>query len=291
LAPEFTQGQELYLALCMGLRDYFVKQGFSKATLGLSGGIDSSVAACIAVEALGKENVLGVLLPSRFTSSSSREDALALSANLGIATCELSIEEPLNAFLNVLEPIFGKGEWGVSQENLQSRIRGDLLMAISNEKGYLLLNTGNKSELAVGYTTLYGDSCGAISVLGDLLKRQVYEVASWINAGKIVIPQSVLTKAPTAELRFGQKDSDTIPEYPILDEIVDQYVVHRSSPDEIAAQNVVSRSLVDDIVRKIHANEYKRRQAPFVLRVSEKAFSTGRKVPIVHSYRWINLGL
>ncbi|MBS0656058.1 MAG: NAD(+) synthase, partial [Verrucomicrobia bacterium] len=164
------------------------------------------------------------------------------------------------------------------------RIRGDLLMAISNEKGYLLLNTGNKSELAVGYTTLYGDACGAISILGDLLKRQVYEVASWINAESIVIPQSVCTKEPTAELRFGQKDSDTIPEYPILDEIVDRYVVHRNSPEEIAAQNGLNRSLVDEIVRKIHANEYKRRQAPFALRVSEKAFSTGRKVPIVHDY-------
>ena len=286
---QFEKGQELFLALCMGLKDYFAKQGFSKACLGLSGGIDSAVVTCIAVVALGKENVLGVLLPSRFTSVESREDALALADSLGIETHEIGIEGPLNAFIDVLEPVFGTGNWGVTQENLQSRIRGTLLMAISNQTGHLLLNTGNKSELAVGFTTLYGDSCGAISVLGDLLKHQVYEVAAWINeqginSQKMVIPNSIITKEPTAELRDGQKDSDTIPEYPILDVIVEQHIVHGKTLEEIAIEYDFALSLVEEVVRKIYANEYKRRQVPFALRVSEKAFYSGRRVPIVQ--RW-----
>lgn len=278
----FAKGQELFLALRLGVRDYFAKQGFSKACLGLSGGVDSAVVACIAVEALGKENVLGVLLPSRFTSKASRDDALELADNMGIATEEISIEKPLKAFLDVLEPVLGKEELGVTQENLQSRIRGTLLMAISNEKGCLLLNTGNKSELAVGFTTLYGDGCGAISVIGDLLKWQVYELGCWINAQEELIPESILEKEPTAELRDNQKDSDTIPKYPILDVIIQEYVVDEKSPGEIASQHGFELSFVEEVISKIHANEYKRRQVPFALRVSDKAFSCGRKVPIVH---------
>lgn len=284
LKKSCTRAEELFSALCLGLKDYFAKQGFIKACLGLSGGIDSSVVACIAVEALGKENVLGVLLPSKFTSKESRDDALALAKNLGIATEEIGIEGPLNAFLNALKPILGTDELGVTEENLQSRIRGTLLMAISNKRGHLLLNTGNKSELAVGFTTLYGDSCGAISVLGDLLKGWVYEVASWINCKAEVIPRSILEKEPTAELRHGQKDSDTIPEYPVLDVIIEEHVVFGKLPEEIAVQHGFELSLVEEIVRKIYANEYKRRQSPFALRVSDKAFSYGRKIPIVIDY-------
>lgn len=280
---QFHPGQELLEALVLGVRDYFHKQGFTKACLGLSGGIDSAVVAAIAVEALGKENVLGLLLPSRFTTSESREDALRLAANLGIQTKELSIEEPFVAMLNTVEPHFGKGPLTVTEENIQSRIRGMLLMAISNKWGYLLLNTGNKSELAMGYTTLYGDACGALGVIGDLLKHQVYEVASWINRAGDVIPKCVITKEPTAELRPDQKDTDTLPPYPVLDAIVEAFVVRGETPEEIAQKEGFDVAIAQAVCRQIHLSEYKRRQAPLHLRVSEKAFASGRHIPIVHS--------
>lgn len=276
-APDFEEGQELFSALTMGVRDYFHKQGFTKACLGLSGGIDSAVVACIAVEALGKDNVLGVLLPSRFTSSESRQDAFELAANLGIKTEEISIEGPFDAFLKLVST----GSMSVVEENMQSRIRAILLMAISNKQGYLVLNTGNKSELAMGYTTLYGDAVGSIAVLGDLLKRQVYEVAKTLKA----IGPQVITKAPSAELRPNQKDSDTLPEYPILDTIVDEFVVQNLTAEEISARHNFSLSLVKDVIRKIHQSEYKRRKCPFALRVSAKAFSYGRRVPIVQKFQ------
>jgi NAD+ synthase (glutamine-hydrolysing) len=275
---------ELFFALVMGLRDYFVKQGFQKACLGLSGGIDSALVACIATVALGKENVRGILLPSRFTSAASTEDALAIADNLGITTVELSIEKPFTAYLETLHPIFNGKPFDSTEENLQSRIRGMLLMAISNKNGYLVLNTGNKSELAVGYTTLYGDACGAIAVIGDLLKWQVYEISLWIMKSFGWIPERVLTKAPSAELRPDQKDSDSLPEYSILDPIIDEYIVHQKSPEAIAAEYSLPLDLVNDVIRKIYAAEYKRRQCPFALRVSEKAFSYGRKVPIVQNF-------
>ncbi len=274
--------QELYEALCLGIKDYFAKQGFCKAVIGLSGGIDSSVVACLAAEALGKEQLLGVLLPSRYTSDASRQDALALAERLGIEFQEISIEGPFQAALQVLEPL-EKGRSGqMMEENVQSRIRGMLLMAICNAQGSLLLNTGNKSELAVGYTTLYGDGCGAVGVIGDLLKRQVYQLAEWINKQKETIPPSVLVKAPTAELRPNQKDSDSLPEYPILDVIVEEYIVQQLPAQEIARRHGFDILLVEEIIKKIHANEYKRRQMPFSLRISEKAFSCGRRIPIVH---------
>jgi NAD+ synthase (glutamine-hydrolysing) len=274
-------GEEVFLGLSFGLRDYFIKQGFKKACVGLSGGIDSSVALAIMVEALGKENVLGVLLPSHYTSNESNEDAYALAKNLDVKTKELSI---VPAFYSLVETLKASKEPSVVTENLQSRIRGILLMAITNENGSLLINTGNKSELACGYTTLYGDSCGAVAVLGDLLKWQVYEVGRWVNREREIIPERVFLKAPSAELKFGQKDSDSLPEYPVLDRIVEAYIVFCKSAHEISQEFGFDQALVEAIIRRIHQNEYKRRQVPFALRVSEKAFSVGRFIPIVHCF-------
>lgn len=276
---------ELLSALTMGLRDYFVKQGHKKALVGLSGGIDSALVAFIGVRALGRENVKALLLPSRFTSRESTEDAYSIANNLGIDTIEISIEKPFRSYLETLEHLYNSKPFDVTEENLQARIRGTLLMAISNYEGYLLLNTSNKSELAMGYTTLYGDACGAVAVIGDLLKSQVYELADWVMHHGGAIPLRVILKAPSAELRFNQKDSDTLPEYSILDSVIEEYVVHQKSISEIAAHLALEYSFVEEIVRKIHAAEYKRRQCPFQLRVSEKAFSVGRRVPIVHLYK------
>ena len=279
--PHFEVGQELFMALTMGVRDYFHKQNFSRACFGLSGGIDSAVVAQVAVEALGKDNVLALFMPSRITCRESRDDALLVAKNLGIKCQELSIEPALEAFLSTLHDSTESKAFGVTEENLQSRIRAVLLMATSNTMGHMVLNTGNKSEIAMGYTTLYGDAIGAISVLGDLLKHQVYEVAGYINRHYDTIPERVITKAPSAELRFNQKDSDTLPEYPILDTIVEEYVVHHKTAEEISKSHNLEQKLVADVIKKIHQNEYKRRQLPFALRVSEKAFSVGRRVPIV----------
>ncbi|MDB6082066.1 MAG: synthetase [Chlamydiia bacterium] len=284
LIPIEDPAAELFSALVMGLRDYFIKQGFKKACLGLSGGIDSSLVACIAVAALGKENVTGVLLPSRFTSIESTEDALYVAGNLDIDTLEIPIEQIFTSCLDTLHPIFGEKSFDIVEENLQARIRGTLLMSLANKEGCLLLNTSNKSELAVGYSTLYGDTNGAISVIGDLLKRQVVQVSEWIMHTFGWIPPRIIQKAPTAELRENQKDSDSLPEYSILDSIIEEYVVHSLFPDAIAEKCHSSKEFVAEIIHKIHLNEYKRRQCPFALRVSEKAFSTGRKVPIVHRF-------
>jgi NAD+ synthase (glutamine-hydrolysing) len=276
---------ELFFALVMGLRDYFVKQGFRKAFVGMSGGVDSSLTACIAATALGKDHVVGLLLPSRFTSPESGEDARTVAGNLGINTIEVPIDSLFQNYTDLLTSIFdGEQSSSVTLENIQSRIRGMILMAFANREGALLLNTGNKSELALGYTTLYGDTCGAIAVLGDLLKHQVYEVAQWLRKSFSWIPPRVLTKAPTAELRPNQKDSDSIPEYSILDPILDAYLVQNEPIDAICSRLDQPRELVADIVRRIHAAEFKRRQCPFSLRVSEKAFAYGRKIPIVHRY-------
>jgi len=280
-AQKQQSAEELYNALVLGLKDYFHKQGFSKAVLGLSGGIDSAVAAAIAKDALGCNNVLCVLLPSRFTRKMSIDDAYTIAKNLDLELVEQSIEKPFTAYLEALDPLLENTQ-GVTQENLQSRVRAMLLMAIANKDGYLLINTGNKSELAMGYTTLYGDACGAIGVLGDLLKRQIYELARWINRSQQIIPERVLTRAPSAELKKDQKDSDTLPEYPVLDTIVDEIVVKNTPVHKICKKYGYDTVLVEEIKKTIHQNEYKRRQVPFALRVSDKAFSTGRFVPIVH---------
>ncbi len=275
---------ELFSALTLGVKDYFAKQGFTKALVGLSGGVDSALVAVIASVALGKKNVLGVLLPSRFTSSESTEDALYVASNLGINTVEIPIEKAYKTYLELLAPVFDDKPIDVTEENLQARIRATLLMAIANKEGYLLLNTSNKSELACGYSTLYGDAAGAIAVIGDLLKRQVYEVANWVMKTYGWITPRILEKAPSAELRLNHKDSDSLPEYGILDPIIEEYVVNLKSAESIAEKVGCPLTLVYEVISKIHQNEYKRRQCPFSLRVSEKAFSAGRRVPIVHRF-------
>lgn len=272
-------------ALCLGIKDYFQKQGFKKACLGLSGGIDSAVVACLAVKALGKKNVIGILMPSRYTSNESNKDALELAKKLGIKTEEIAIEGPFKSFLTLLEPTFHGLAPDTTEENIQSRIRGMILMALSNKKGYIILSTGNKSEMAMGYTTLYGDLCGGLAVLSDVTKQNVYALARWINREQKIIPASTLTKAPSAELRPNQKDSDSLPEYDIIDRVVEQYVEEHKSPEKIAEETGIDIDIVRDLVQRIHRNEYKRRQSPPGLRVSQKAFTVGRKFPIVQ--RWV----
>ncbi len=277
--------QDLYQALVIGVRDYFIKSGFKKACLGLSGGIDSAIVACIAAEALGPKHVLAISMPSRYSSLESTRDAALLSKHLEIDYREISIESPFESYLGILAPAFEGRAPDSTEENLQARIRGMLLMSFSNKFGYLVLSTGNKSELALGYSTLYGDMCGGLAVIGDLTKRQVYDLAHWINRHEEVIPQHTITRPPSAELRLNQKDSDTLPDYEIIDRVLQAYVEDHRSPTWMADHFHYPLSLVQDLVRRIHLNEYKRRQAPPALRVSEKAFSIGRRFPIVQ--RWV----
>lgn len=275
----------LYQALVLGVRDYFHKSGFSKACLGLSGGIDSALVACIAAEALGPQNVLGIAMPSRYSSSESMEDARKLAHTLGIELREISIEEPFESYLNILTPHFENKKSDTTEENLQARIRGMILMAISNKLGHIVLSTGNKSELALGYSTLYGDMCGGLGVISDLSKRQVYALAHWINRNKTIIPKSTILKPPSAELRPNQKDSDSLPDYEVIDNVLEAYVEGHHSPIDIAKKFHYSLDQVMDLIKRIHCNEYKRRQSPPGLRVTEKAFSVGRRFPIVQ--RWV----
>jgi NAD+ synthase (glutamine-hydrolysing) len=269
----------------MGIHDYFRKSGFQKACLGLSGGIDSAVVACLAAEALGPQHVLAVSMPSRYSSPESQRDAELLARRLGLDYREMPIEGPFESYLSLLNPAFEGKAPDSTEENLQARIRGMLLMALSNKFGYIVLSTGNKSELAMGYSTLYGDMCGGLSVIGDVTKQHVYALANWINRHEEVIPWHTIQRAPSAELRPNQKDSDSLPDYAILDEILQAYVEEHRSPAAIAEHLHLPLSFVQDLVKRIHANEYKRRQAPPSLRVSEKAFSIGRRFPIVQ--RWI----
>lgn len=277
--------EDLYRALVLGTCDYFFKQGFKKAALGLSGGIDSAVTAAIAAEALGSENVLAIAMPSRYSSDESMCDSKQLADNLGIGYKVISIEEPFESYLHVLEPHFADKKPDVTEENLQARIRGMLLMAFSNKYGYIILGPGNKSEMAMGYSTLYGDMCGGIGVLSDVTKQGVYELASFINREKIRIPENILTKAPSAELRPNQKDSDSLPEYTIVDRVLEDYIEEHLSAEQIAKNRGFSLPIVQELIRKIHINEYKRRQAPPGLKVTKKAFSAGRYFPIVQ--QWI----
>lgn len=276
--------EDLYHALVLGMRDYFHKSGFKKACLGLSGGIDSAVAVCLAVEALGKENILGVLMPSRYSSPDSLEDANQLAKNLDIKTKEISIEDPFKSYLELFQPHFQGHAPDATEENLQARIRGMILMALSNKFGYIVLSTGNKSELAMGYATLYGDMCGGLCVLSDVSKQQVYALARWINRKKEIIPVNTILKAPSAELRPNQKDSDSLPEYEIVDNVLKAYIEEHLSSEEIAKRFGYPLELVKNLVIRIHRNEYKRRQGPLGLRVTEKAFSVGRRFPIVQKY-------
>ncbi len=269
--------------LVMGLQNYFGKLGFTKAILGLSGGIDSAVTAVLAARALGEDNVRCILMPSQFSSDHSVNDARELAVNLGTQFDIIPIEEIYQKYNETLEPHFWGRDFDVTEENLQARIRGVLLMAFSNKFGHILLNTSNKSEMAVGYGTLYGDMCGGLSVIGDLYKTEVFELARYMNKDGEVIPENTISKPPSAELRPDQKDSDSLPDYDILDEILFQYIENELGPKEIVALGY-DEKLVARILRLVNINEFKRYQTAPVLRVSNKAFGMGRRLPIVAKY-------
>ncbi len=273
--------EDLYQALVLGVKDYFFKLGFKKACLGISGGIDSALVACIAVEALGRENVLGITMPSRYSSKQSLCDALELAKNLNIELKQISIEKPFCAYLELLQPYFFDQEFDTTEENLQSRIRGAILMAFSNKFGYLVLSTGNKSEMAMGYCTLYGDMCGGLSVLSDVTKQQVYLLANKLQP----IPLSTLEKPPSAELRPNQLDSDSLPSYDIVDKVLQGYIEEHFSAEEIAHHYQIPLDLVKELIKKMYRAEYKRQQAAPGIRVSSKAFQVGRRFPIVQ--KWV----
>ncbi len=275
--------QQIHKALLLGIKDYFSKMGFAKAIIASSGGVDSAVTLALACEALGAENVRAVLLPSSFSSSHSVSDAEQLSRNLGNPYDIIPIREVYAALLHTLEPVFKDSPFGLAEENLQSRTRGNIVMGLANKFGYVMLNTSNKSELSTGYGTLYGDMAGGLSVLGDVYKGQVYALARHINRNGGIIPENILTKAPSAELRPGQKDSDSLPEYDILDKVLYQYIERRQGPKEIIAMGI-DEAVVRRILRLVNISEYKRNQFCPIIRVSSKAFGVGRRVPIVAKY-------
>ena len=281
--PKRVEIADIHDALVMGIRNYFQKLGFSKAILGLSGGIDSALTAALAAEALGAENVYNVLLPSRYSSNHSVDDSIKLAENINMPYDIINIEEAFTSFENTLNPYFKNLPSGIAEENLQARTRGVILMALSNKFGYILLNTSNKSEAAVGYSTLYGDMNGGLSVIGDVYKTQAYELSRYINRDKEIIPENIITKPPSAELRPDQKDSDSLPDYDILDEILYQYIEQRQGPKEIIGMGF-DEKLVNRILKLVNTNEYKRYQTPPMLRISTKAFGMGRRMPIVAKY-------
>ncbi len=275
--------RQIHQALILGIRDYFGKMGFRKAILGSSGGVDSAVVLALACEALGKDNVKAVLMPSHYSTSHSVTDAEQLSKALGNPYDIIPIKNVYDAFLTTLQPVFKDLPFSIAEENIQSRSRGNILMAIANKFGYILLNTSNKSELATGYGTLYGDMAGGLGVLGDVYKMQVYALAKYINRDRIIIPENILTKAPSAELRPDQKDSDSLPDYPVLDKILYQYIERRQGPREIISMGI-EEALVTRVLKLVNMNEYKRNQFCPIIRVSSKAFGVGRRVPIVGKY-------
>jgi NAD+ synthase (glutamine-hydrolysing) len=275
--------ERIYQALVLGVKDYFAKMGFQKAVLGLSGGIDSALTMVIACDALGAENVTGVLMPSKYSSKHSLTDALDLIVNLGCPHHLIRIEQAFDAYEKTMSGSFTGMPADITEENIQARIRAVILMALSNKHGYIVLNTSNKSEAAVGYGTLYGDMCGGLSVLGDVYKTQVYQLAEYVNRDKEIIPLHTIQKPPSAELRPDQKDSDSLPEYDILDEILFQYIEHRQGPNELIAMGY-EPALVHRILKLVNTSEYKRYQTPPILRISPKAFGMGRRLPIVGKY-------
>ncbi len=281
-AKPLSQAEEIWSALVLGVRDYTRKCGFSKVVIGLSGGIDSSLVAAIASEAIGPENVLGVLMSSPHTSEQSVIDALELAENLGMKTYSLPIADLMAGYDKTLEDLFADSPRDVTEENLQARIRGNLLMAISNKFGYLLISTGNKSEMAVGYCTLYGDMNGGLAAISDVPKTQVYAICQWLNSrepGTIIIPESVLSKPPSAELKPGQIDQDSLPPYDILDDILDRLIHNHESIPQIVAAGY-EPALVQRVVKLLNGAEFKRRQAPPGLKVTDRAFGTGWRMPI-----------
>ncbi len=281
-----SEHAEVWHALVLGLRDYVQKTGFREVVVGLSGGVDSSVVAAIAVEALGADHVVGVSMPSRFSSEGSKSDAAELARRLGIRLMTLPIEQPFTATLEVLSKPFADTEFGIAEENLQARIRGNLLMALSNKFGWLVLTTGNKSELATGYSTLYGDMAGGFAVIKDVPKTLVWELARYRNtsAGQEIIPQAVIDKPPSAELRPDQLDIDSLPPYEVLDPILEAYVEDDRSVEEIVA-SAFEPQLVQRVVRMVDRNEYKRRQAPPGIKITPRAFGRDRRLPIANRYR------
>lgn len=295
IKPEYDrEDEEIWHALVLGVRDYAQKCRFSQVVLGLSGGVDSSIVAAIACAALGKENVFGVLMPSPYSSEHSITDALALAENLGIKTQTLPIGELMQGFDHTLAELFAGTEFGLAEENIQSRIRGNLLMAIANKFGYLLLSTGNKSEMAVGYCTLYGDMNGGLAVIADVPKTRVYSICQWLNSDRQIIPENVLSKAPSAELKPGQVDQDSLPPYEILDDILQRLIHHHQSATEIVAAGH-DKVIVDKIIQMVARAEFKRRQAPPGLKITDRAFGTGWRMPIAnnwfavkHAYQPIN---
>lgn len=277
--------EEVFGALVLGIKDYVRKNGFERAVLGLSGGIDSALTAALATEALGKKNVLGVCMPSEITSRKSREEAEKVARNLGIDFKVISIMDAVDAHIKTLSREFKDRKEDVTEENLQARVRGNILMALSNKFGYLVLTTGNKSELAMGYVTLYGDMAGGFAVISDVPKTMVYKLARYINSikGREIIPESTITREPSAELRVGQKDIDTLPPYDILDPILHAYIVEDKNKEEIVAMGYDER-VVREVIRKVDRNEYKRKQLPPGIKVTSKAFGTGRRMPITNRY-------
>jgi NAD+ synthetase len=283
-SPATADEENVHNALVLGLRDYFQKCGFKSAVLGLSGGIDSAVVACLAVAALGPENVHGIALPSQFSSQGSLDDARLLAEHLGIRHDVIPIEPPFESVRRQMQSVFSGRAEDTTEENIQARLRGVILMALSNKFGSLLLTTGNKSELAVGYCTLYGDMCGGLAVISDVPKTMVYRLANWINREREIIPKASITKAPSAELRPNQTDQDSLPPYEVLDAILDHYVVQSRSLAEIVKLGF-AEATVKQVIRLIDFNEYKRRQAAPGLKVTTKAFGVGRRFPIAQRYR------
>lgn len=276
--------EKIHTALVLGISDFFKKMNFKSATLGLSGGIDSAVTLALLVEAIGKDNVRVFLMPSQYSSDHSITDSVEMAEKLGIQYDTIKIEPIYSSFVKQLDAVFAGYKPDLTEENLQARIRGTLLMAISNKKGNILVNTSNKSELAVGYSTLYGDSNGAMSIIGDVYKTQVYKLAVFINRNKEIIPQNIIDKAPSAELRPNQKDSDSLPEYDLLDKILFKFLEEQKGKQQIVDELKISESLVSEILSKIHKAEFKRFQFPPVLKVSSKSFGSGRRIPIVSQF-------
>ncbi len=276
--PQNNHIASIHKALVHGIRDYFYKHGFTKAILGLSGGIDSAVVAALTAEALGKENVFGLLMPSEFSTDHSVKDARDLAENIGMPYETIPIKPIYESYIQQLHPLFKDLPFNVAEENIQSRTRGMLVMAMSNKFGYIALNTSNKSEAAVGYGTLYGDLCGSLSVIGDVYKTDVYKLAQDINQKKSIIPENTITKAPSAELRPGQKDQDSLPDYPTLDRILMLYIEKNLSEEEIIKQGFTPE-LTRKIIGMVEFNNYKRAQCPPILKMSPKAFGSGRRMP------------
>ncbi|KPK87049.1 MAG: NAD+ synthetase, partial [Bacteroides sp. SM23_62_1] len=283
VSSQVDPAEMMHDAIILGLKDYFIKNGFTDAIIGLSGGIDSAVTLVLAARALGNDHVRVLLMPSDYSSEHSIQDAVTLSEKMGIRYNVINIQKIFDLFRKELEILFKNNPENIAEENIQSRIRNVLLMALSNKFGNILLNTSNKSETAVGYGTLYGDMAGGLAVLGDVYKTDVYRLARYINRKEEIIPNKILTKPPSAELKPGQKDTDSLPEYEILDKILSEYIEHNKSAKEISL-NGFDPDLTEKIIRMVNQNEFKRYQCPPVLRISSKAFGPGRRMPLVAKY-------